>query len=81
MAKIIHFREECIGCNSCVEYAKNYWQINPIDGKSDLLGAEEKKGVFIKNITEFEIAENEMAAIACPMKIIHIVDDRGKEIV
>lgn len=81
MPKIIHFRQECIGCNSCVEYAKNYWKMNDEDGKSDLLGAEEKNGVFIKNIEDFEIEDNEMAALGCPMKIIHIVDDHGKEIV
>jgi ferredoxin len=81
MPKIIQFREECIGCNSCVEYAKNYWKMNDADGKSDLLGAEEKNGVFIKDIAEFEIEGNEDAALACPMKIIHIVDNTGKEIV
>ena len=81
MPKIIHFRQECIGCNSCVEYAKNYWKINEVDGKSDLLGATEKNGVFIKDIAEFEIPDNEMAALGCPMRIIHIVDDQGKEVV
>jgi ferredoxin len=55
--------------------------MNEDDGKSDLVGAVEKNGVFIKDIAEFEVEDNEMAALGCPMKIIHIVDDQGKEIV
>lgn len=79
MPKIIHYREECIGCNSCVEYASAYWKMQE-DGKALLLGAKKKGDMYVKEIADFEVAENEMAAMACPMKSIHIIDDKGKEI-
>ena len=34
MAKIIHYRNKCIGCNSCVEQAPSRWSISDEDGKS-----------------------------------------------
>lgn len=80
MPKIIHQREDCIGCNSCVEYASCYWKMMD-DGKSQLIGATKKGKVYVKEIVELEVEQNEMAAISCPMRIIKIVNDQGKEII
>ena len=72
MTKIIHYREKCIGCNSCVEHAPAFWKISEIDGKSDLLGSTDKRGVHIREINEAEVSENEKAAEDCPVNIIKI---------
>ena len=74
MAKIIHYRNKCIGCNSCVEHAPKRWSISKVDGKSDLVGSDQKKDVFIAEIGPDEIAENKKAAKDCPVRIIKILE-------
>ncbi len=72
MPTIVHFRKNCIGCNSCVEHAPEYWKISEKDGKSDLLGGEEKNGTIVKKIHAAEKKVNELAARDCPVKIIKV---------
>ncbi|MBI4152481.1 ferredoxin [Candidatus Woesearchaeota archaeon] len=72
MPTLIHFRKNCIGCNSCVEHAPEHWKIAGQDGKSDLQGGEEKNGVFVKKIHASEKGANELAARDCPVKIIKV---------
>lgn len=80
MAKIVHYRKNCIGCGSCVEHASCYWAMSRFDGKADLKNAKNKKGVFVRTISEFEVEENIKAAQDCPVSIIKVYDDKGKEI-
>ncbi len=68
--KVVHHREKCIGCHACVVTAPHSWTINPEDGKSDLIGAKEKKGLFIAEIFPQDEEDNKAAAEACPMNII-----------
>lgn len=75
MPKIIHYRERCIGCNSCVEHAPSHWTISKTDGKSDLIGAEKKKGCFVQTISQVELDANWRAARDCPVHIIQIIED------
>lgn len=79
MPKIIQFREECIGCNSCVEYARQNWKMGE-DGKSLLLNSQKKGDTYIAEISEIEVEENVCAAMGCPMNIIRVLDDSGNEI-
>lgn len=79
--KIIHFRNGCIGCNSCTEHAPGNWEINPVDGRANLRRSTEKDGVFIAEISELEIETNKLAARDCPVGIIHIENERGENIV
>jgi ferredoxin len=44
------------------------------DGKSVLLGAEDKKGNYVLKISEVDVAANKRAAEACPVKIIDVRD-------
>ena len=71
--KIIHYREDCIGCNACIESSPSNWKINDKDGKADLVeGKETKKGVFVKDISQLELEDNKRAERDCPARIIKI---------
>lgn len=70
--KIVHFRKDCIGCNSCVENCPSLWKINEKDGKADLKGAEEKGETFVRELDPDLVEENEQAVKDCPVRIIKI---------
>lgn len=78
--KIIHFRDNCIGCNSCTEHAPGNWDIDPIDGKARLKRSIEKDGIFQAEISEPEVEANKLAAQDCPAGIIRIQDEKGNDI-
>lgn len=64
-------RKKCIGCNYCVELAPANFQMSKKDGKTVLLHSIEKKGFFtIKNPDNTIHESCELAAKACPVKII-----------
>lgn len=70
--KIIHEREKCIGCGSCVAVCPKYWELAE-DGKSKLLGS---KPVPKSKNYEIEIKEigcNQEAADVCPVQCIRII--------
>jgi ferredoxin len=79
MSKIIQFKDKCISCGSCVEYAPNYWQMGK-DGRAELLRSKEKNGKSVLDICEFEIEQNKDASNACPVDAIQILDDSGNKI-
>jgi ferredoxin len=72
MIQITQQRDKCIGCNYCVELAPERWRMSKKDGKSVLLEATNKKGFHTTTVHEIELADNEAAAAACPVKIIKI---------
>lgn len=78
--KIIHFRDDCIGCNFCVEIAPRNWFMDLENGKAKLRRAEEKNGIFIAEISEPEVEVNKRAARSCPVKIIKVIDENGNEL-
>lgn len=78
--KIIHYRNDCIGCNMCVEIAPDNWFMNLSDGKATLRRSREKNGIFVAEISEPETESNLNAARSCPVNIIKIVDENGHEI-
>jgi len=70
----MYYREDCIGCNSCVENAPEFWEIKKEDGKAVLKDSiKNKNGVCIREIDTLGISENELAAKDCPVKIIKIL--------
>ena len=73
MAKILYYRDRCIGCNACVEYAPSFWSISEKDGKSNLIESQNVKGVFVKPIEIIDIEEVKKASLNCPLNIIKIV--------
>ncbi|MCF7871652.1 ferredoxin [Candidatus Woesearchaeota archaeon] len=72
MAKIVHYRKDCIGCNSCVENCPSMWKINEKDGKADLKDSEKKGDTYVTDLDLALLEENEKAAKDCPVKIIKI---------
>jgi ferredoxin len=65
-------REKCIGCNYCVEIAYDRWRMSKKDGKSTLIGSENRKGFYTVKVGDEEYDENIDAAAACPVKIIKV---------
>ena len=72
MIQIVHYREKCIGCNVCVEVAPERWRMSKKDGKSNLLGAKEKKGIYVLNTHEEELEQNLLAEKHCPVNVIKV---------
>lgn len=72
MVIVSQHRKKCIGCNYCVELAQAYWRMSKKDGKSVLLGATDKKGIFTVRLGEEALEANEAAARACPVNIIQV---------
>ncbi len=72
MVKVAHYRDKCIGCNSCVEHDPSRWKIEE-DGKSTLQGSVNKKGVWVASIREDEVEANKKAAKDCPVSIIKVL--------
>lgn len=70
--KIIHFRNDCIGCGNCVEYSSDFWELDEFDGKANLKDAVQKREIFSKVIEPFDEEANEKAAESCPVNIIQV---------
>jgi len=75
--KIIHEKEKCIGCGSCVALCPKFWEMAD-DGKARLLNSKEnqKTGNFEIEIEKAEC--NQEAADACPVQCISIVKQKIK---
>lgn len=66
-------RAKCIGCNYCVEMAPGQFQMSKKDGKTVLLHSQNAKGFFTLKSADHTIFEPcELAAKACPVKIISV---------
>ena len=68
--KIIHDRQKCIGCGSCVALCPKYWEMET-DGKATLRGSKKADG----GVYELMIQKpdcNQEAADVCPVQIISI---------
>jgi ferredoxin len=73
MAKIIHYRNKCIGCGICFEMQPELWRMSKRDGKATLLRSTEKKDVFILSVNKDIQHQAEQVKKACPVKIIKIL--------
>lgn len=70
--KIIHYREDCIGCGLCALLAEEDWEMSEEDGKAYLKDSIEKNGIFTKDIPDDRTDQNEEAAKQCPVNIIKV---------
>jgi len=74
MAKIIHERDKCIGCGSCVALCPKQWEMDE-DGKSKLIGAVINPQTKNEELEVTKIGCNQEAADSCPVQIIHIMSN------
>ena len=58
MIQIVYQRKKCIGCNYCIELAPDRWMMNKKDGKSVLLGSQNKKGFYTAEVYDEEYIAN-----------------------
>ncbi|HOZ74258.1 MAG TPA: ferredoxin [Flavobacterium sp.] len=66
-------RDKCIGCNYCVEMSPELFRMSKKDGKSVLLQSRDAKGFFTLKSHDHTLTANaELAAKACPVKIISV---------
>ncbi|MNE59638.1 hypothetical protein D3C80_1547480 [compost metagenome] len=66
-------REKCIGCNYCAELDPEHFRMSKKDGKSNLLHSVEKKGFHTVRLPhDFVFEQVEIAANACPVRIIKV---------
>jgi ferredoxin len=70
MISISYLRNKCIGCNGCVEADPNRWRVSKKDGKCNLVGGKEKKGIYTLRVGNEELQTLEAASKNCPAKII-----------
>lgn len=72
--KIVHQRDKCIGCNSCVENTPKFWKISNEDGKADLVGSVKKGHFYVLETSNIFLEKNKKAAVDCPVDIIKIYE-------
>ena len=77
--KIEHDRPGCIGCGACAAVCPSFWDMSPVDGKSDLKNSKkiEEDGEVIREemgIIEGDFSVNLVAAESCPVNVIHILN-------
>jgi ferredoxin len=72
MVRIFFQRIKCIGCNGCVEAAPDRWRVSTRDGRCNLIGSKEKKGIYQVVVDDEEYEQNKKAAANCPVKIIRL---------
>ncbi len=72
MAKIVHDKEKCIGCGSCVALCPKYWEMAE-NGKANLLNSKlsQKSGNFELEASKLEC--NQEAVDSCPVQCISII--------
>jgi len=72
MIRILQQRENCIGCNACVEIDPDRWRMSRKDGKSTLVGGELKRNFYTVIAPDEELENSQAAAKNCPVSIIQV---------
>ncbi len=78
--KIVHDRPGCIGCGACAAACPKFWKMSDADGKSDLIGGKAVGDKFELEVVA-DVGCNKAAADGCPVNVIHLVDETGKQII
>lgn len=78
--KVVFLRKDCIGAFACVAVHAERW-IPADDGKVDLQGSTDENGNFFVWIDEKELSKMKESAEVCPVNVIHIYDESGKQII
>lgn len=70
--KVIHYPENCIGCNFCVLMAPGQWRINDETGRAELIGGKPEGDQVTLEISAADREANQRAAESCPVQIIKV---------
>jgi len=71
--KIIHNKENCIGCGLCAEYCPKFWKMGD-DDKAEIIGGKKREnGDYEIDIDE--VGCNKDAEEACPVQVIKIIEN------
>jgi ferredoxin len=73
MKHIKYYRNNCIGCGTCVIDASNIWCLSSIDGKADLLDSVFENNFYIRPLWTDEEVIMKIIVNKCPTKVIHIM--------
>jgi ferredoxin len=75
-------RENCIGAGACVAANADWWNIEQ-DGKATLKSSkfDAEKKVWVLEIEEAELQKQLDAAGVCPVTVIHVFDETGKQLI
>ena len=69
--KIIHERDKCIGCGSCVMICPKYWKMEE-SGKAHLIGSKLDKKTQVETLEVQKTECNREAIDVCPVQCIRI---------
>ncbi len=72
MVRIFYHRQKCIGCNACVEAQPSRWRVSRKDGRSNLIGSIEKRGIYQAKVPLEELEGNLKAEKNCPVNVIKV---------
>lgn len=78
MIRIEFHRQKCIGCNACVEAAPYRWRVSRKDGRCNLVGGTEKRGIYSITVGYDELEANQQAVENCPARIIRVQEVSGR---
>ncbi len=73
MAKVLHFKKDCISCGACAAIYPEKWEMDE-QGLADLKGSTEVEDHFELEIDEKDKSKHQEAADCCPVNIIHVKD-------
>jgi len=69
MPKVIQYRNKCIGCGICYELQPSLWRMSRKDGKANLVGGVNHKGVYILSSKTYQ-PFSDVVEQSCPVNAI-----------
>jgi ferredoxin len=72
MFQVTHHRAKCIGCGYCRDIAPFRYEIDPFDGKANLIDSTGRNDIYTTKVFSDEFKSVKTAADICPVKIIRI---------
>lgn len=69
--KLIHKKNECIGCGACAAIAPKFWKMTD-EGKSDIVKGKKTSTGAELDISDEDYPENKEAMDSCPVAAIEI---------
>lgn len=78
--RVEYARSECIGAGVCAAVNAVNFVMNAMDGKADLINSKQVGDKWILEV-DGDISALKEAAEGCPVRIIKIFDQSGKQLV